>query len=344
MNGSHNQNYELYPKKDVPLDTQFLQGAFKTQRGGQFVITIDNLHANSQRTIWYRLTQIGLSTCHIFQGIFNMYYQKYFNQSNQLIKESELSKLISQTFVFIDKLLNGNTTLEEMDCLKTVFHDKNINVRDEVQKLFTNRSVMNNRLERATNINVEGIEQICEWLRTYQYYSHHSIIIDCVQKFKIVSNVNENQSIDNLQQLTTKEDCSLKEISKTYKQLYERFGKLTNHHLQLIKSINECFNVVEMMKKFDLYSTHGLRRFQELRDNLTTQFQLQERNNMILNSWIITYALCEPFVRQVENLEEFVNNLSRLSNIDESSLEHIKSKVTISFVFKIIWSLNQISE
>jgi hypothetical protein len=47
---------------------------------------------------------------------------------------------------------------------------------------------------------------------------------------------------------------------------------------------------------------------------------------MVLNSWIVTYTLCEPFIRQVDNLEEFVDNLSRLSNIDESSLEHIKSK------------------
>ena len=91
-------------------------------------------------------------------------------------------------------------------------------------------------------------------------------------------------------------------------------------------------NVVQMMKKFDLYSTHGLRRFQELRDNLTTQFQLQERNNMILNSWIVTYALCEPFVLQAKNLEEFVANLARLSNIDESSLEHIKGKLCMKVI------------
>jgi hypothetical protein len=132
--------------------------------------------------------------------------------------------------------------------------------------------------------------------------------------------------------MTINEDCSLKEMSKSYKDLYERFRKLSNHHLQLIKLILQCSNVIKMMENFDLYSTHGLRHFQELRDNLTTQFQLQERNNMILNSWIISYALCEPFIRQVENLEEFVDNLSRLSNIDESSLEHIKSKLTISLV------------
>jgi hypothetical protein len=321
------QKHELFLGKDVPLDTQFLQGKFKTQRGGQFVITIDNQNAKTQCIICYRLTQIGLSTCHLFQGIFNMYYQKYFNQAKQLIKENELNDLISKVFMFIDKLLNGDTTLEEMDHLKIVFHDKNINVREEVQKLFVNQ------LETSTNINDQQIEQVCQWLQTYQVYSHLSNIINCVKKFNIILNSDENdESIDNLQEMTINEDCSLKEMSKSYKDLYERFRKLSNHHLQLIKLILQCSNVIKMMENFDLYSTHGLRHFQELRDNLTTQFQLQERNNMILNSWIISYALCEPFIRQVENLEEFVDNLSRLSNIDESSLEHIKSKLTISLV------------
>jgi hypothetical protein len=245
-----------------------------------------------------------------------MYIRKCFPQSSQLIKESELGQLISQVFSFIDKLLEGDTTLEEMNDLKTVFHDKNINVREEVQKLFTN--------QKSEETNNQQIEQVCEWLRTYQVYSHLSIIIDCVQKFKIISGGDE---IDHLQGMIINEDCSLKDMSKTYKDLYQRFQKLSNNHLQLIKLIVECPNVVKMMEKFDLYSSpHGLRRFQELRDNLTTQFQLQERNNMVLNSWICTYTLCEPFVREVKKLEEFVDNLSQLPNIDESSLEHIKSK------------------
>jgi hypothetical protein len=248
-----------------------------------------------------------------------MYIRKCFPQSSQLIKESELGQLISQVFSFIDKLLEGDTTLEEMNDLKTVFHDKNINVREEVQKLFTN--------QKSKETNNQQIEQVCEWLRTYQVYSHLSIIIDCVRKFNIISSSDENdESIDHLQDMIINTDCSLKDMSKTYKDLYQRFQKLSNHHLQLIKLIVECSNVIRMMERFDLYSTHGLRRFQELRDNLTTQFQLQERNNMVLNSWIVTYTLCEPFIRQVDNLEEFVDNLSRLSNIDESSLEHIKSK------------------
>jgi hypothetical protein len=332
-NGSYNQKNELYVKTAVPLHRQFLQGEFRTQRGGQLVFTVDNRDALSPRIMWYRLKQVSLSTCYLFQAIFNMYYQKYFNQSIQLIKENELNRLVNQVFSFIDNLLNGKTTLRDMDYLKTVFHDKNINVREEVPKLFANRSVVNPETTTTTTDiipsipNDQEIEQVCEWLRTYQYYSHLSIIIDCVQKFDIVSNSDENDgSIDDLQGITINENCTLKEISETYKDLYQRFRKLTNHHLQLIKTIVQCSNVVQMMKKSDLYTSCGLRRFQELRDNLTTQFQLQERNNMILNSWIITYALCEPFVRQVENLEEFVDNLSRLTNIDETSLEHIKSR------------------
>ena len=310
-NEPDNQNYELFCKKDVPLDKQYLEGEFNTQRDGHLIIIIDNSNVHVVRTIWYRLTQTNLSTCHLFHGIFNMYHRKYFSQ---LVNENDLALLINRVFLFIDKLLDGDTTLDEMNHLKTVFHDKNINVREEVQKLFSNK-----KSEKTTDP-----EQVCEWLRTYQVYSHLSIIIDCVQKFKIISGGDE---IDHLQDMIINEDCSLKDMSKTYKDLYQRFQKLSNNHLQLIKLIVECPNVVKMMEKFDLYSSlHGLRRFQELRDNLTTQFQLQERNNMVLNSWICTYTLCEPFVREVKNLEEFVDNLSQLSNIDESSLEHIKSK------------------
>jgi hypothetical protein len=341
MDESYNQNYKLFDGKNVSLNKGVLQGEFKTQRNGYLIITIDNQNGRVPRSIWPQITT-AISTCHLFHGIFNMYYQKYCNRSIQTVKDIDMSKMVDQTFSFMDKLLDGNITLQDMDYLKTVFHDKNINVREEVKKLFANRSTINNNTTTArptTTIRTSNIpsdrdvEQVCEWLRTYQYYSHLNIIIDCVQKFNIVSNSDENEeSIGRLQEMTIDENCSLKKISDTYKDLYERFRKLTNHHLQLIKTVVECANVIQMMEEFDLYSTHGLRRFQELRDNLTTQFQLQERNNMILNSWIITYALCEPFVRQVENLEEFVDNLARLSNIDESSLEYIKSKLTVSIL------------
>ncbi|CAF4729385.1 unnamed protein product, partial [Rotaria magnacalcarata] len=78
------------------------------------------------------------------------------------------------------------------------------------------------------------------------------------------------------------------------------------------------------MKKSDLYSTNGQRRFQELRDNLTTQFQLQEFNNMILNSWIMTYSLIEPFTFKAKSFDDFILRIGQISNLEESSLNHIK--------------------
>ncbi|CAF4165847.1 unnamed protein product [Rotaria sp. Silwood2] len=339
INTSHLKSDTLFHKQNVPLHKQILRGEFKTQRSGSLKITVDNQTGHAPRTIWYQCKTVSLSTCHLFDGIFSMFRQKYFKQSTENIKENDLIKLMSEVFSFIDNLLNGNITLQEMGYLKTVFYDKNIDVKEEVKKLFANRSITDNQQETmrttttTTTTNIlshsqsdREIEQVCEWLRTYQYYSYLNNIIDCVQRFNIISNSDENdKSLDHLQEMTMNENCSLKKISETYKDLYKRFQKLTNHHLQLIKTIVECSNVVQMMEKFDLYSSNGLRRFQELRDNLTTQFQLQERNNMILNSWIISYALCEPFVRQVEKLEDFIDNLAKLSNIDESSLEHIKA-------------------
>ncbi|CAF0904066.1 unnamed protein product [Adineta ricciae] len=317
-----NQVYELYDQKDVHIHQNYLYGEFETQDPGQLEITINNRNGHASRVLWYSVEQHTIPTCHLFHGIFDVQYKRYFNNPTQLCKEKDLSQLITRVFSFIDKLLRGDTTLQEMDCLKTLFHDKNINVGDEVKKLFTNQAVAQN----TDTINDQEIAQVCEWLRTYQYYSHLSGIVSCVRTFKIVSNNKENdQSISNLSEMTIKEDCSLKEIPEIYKELNERFRRLTHHHLQLIKIIVECANVVELMKNADLYcNNHGLRRFQELRDNLTTQFQLQERNSMILNSWIITYALCKPFVQQVASLDEFVASIAQLSNIDESSLKHIK--------------------
>ncbi|CAF4466402.1 unnamed protein product, partial [Didymodactylos carnosus] len=116
------------------------------------------------------------------------------------------------------------------------------------------------------------------------------------------------------------------EITNAYRILQECFQTLTHQHLQLIKIAVECSNVIHMMKKSDLYSQHGRRRFQELRDNLTTQFQLQELNNMILNSWIISYTLIEPFMFKAKNFDDFVLRLAQITNLEESSLNHIKGK------------------
>jgi len=316
----------LFNEKDVHIEHQYLQGKFQTQRGGYLIITIDNLNPHTQRHIWYQLSQTNLSTCHIFHGILNMYYKKYFQPSHQPIREKDLSSLIQNVFTFIDKLLDGETTLDEMNDLKEVFHDKNINVRDEVQKLSTNRSI-----EKHSMMTDEQISQVYEWLRTYQVYSHLNNIILCVRTFNLISNTND--SIDNLEDVTIEENCSLKNMSQTYQELYQRFQKLNNHHLQLIKMINQSPNVIQMFKTSDLHSLNGLRRFQELRDNLTTQFQLQERNNLLLNSWIISYALCKPFVNQVDSLEQFITNLSQLPTIDETSLQHIRGKILLKNCF-----------
>jgi hypothetical protein len=81
-----------------------------------------------------------------------------------------------------------------------------------------------------------------------------------------------------------------------------------------------------MMEKAELYTTQGRRRFQELRDNLTTQFQLQERNNMILNSWIIIYGLCEPFTMKARTLEDFVDSVARLPSFEDTLVTHMQSK------------------
>ena len=330
---SHECGEIVFSNKDIPIDKHIISGVFETQRSGQLMITIDSRDLHAQRIIWFQLKSSFLSTCNLFDAIFNIFYQRYYANSLQAIKDSALSKLLDEVFSFIDKLLIGTISLREMTDLKAVFCDKNIHVRDEVKKLFTNRSTAKktvNQEEATTAVTYvpseQEIEQVCEWLQIYQYYSHINIIIDCIQTFEILPKDNEDDSIGHLKRLSGNENCSLKDITQAYKILQQRFGDLTGKHLQLIKTTVECSAVVVMMKKSDLYSSHGRRRFQELRDNLTTQFQFQERNNMILNSLIITYPLCEPFMFQAKNLQEFVDRFPQLLNFDESSLKHIIGK------------------
>jgi hypothetical protein len=322
---------EQYPYHVVIEYQLNLRGEFKTQRGGHLRMLISNPSEDLQHTLWFQIKSNALSTCHLFHGIFNIHYQKYFNSSNTIIRKNDLSELMDRTFLFIDNLLDGSISLAEMDELRMVFYDKNINVREEVHKLFANQSIATTTTATTSKISSnEKIEQVYKWLQTYQYYSHVNIIIDCVEKFHIISAETNDESMNHLQGLTIDTSRSLKEISDTYNDFYHLFQKLSSEHLQLIKTMVACPNVVEMMKKSNLYSTDGLRRFQELRDNLTTQFQLQERNNMILNSWIITFTLCEPFVHNARDLEQFVDNLARLTIIDENSCEHIKGKSEFS--------------
>ena len=329
---------QLFHHDGIPIEKHVLQGEFETQRDGQLTITINNDKGHSPRTIWFRIKQTSLSTCHLFHGIFNMFYQSDYGTSNRASKEGEIGKLLDTVFKFIDSLLDGTMTLGDMSELKGVFCDKNIHVKEEVRKLFTNRpsaAVAANNRARATTTTTattannapteQEIEQVCEWLQIYQYYSYVNIIINCIETFDILPADHDDESIRNLQQITN-ENCSLREITRTLKFLYQRFQSLTSQHLQLIKIALECSAVVQMMKRADLYSNHGGRRFQELRDNLTTQFQLQERNNMILNSWIIVYSLCEPFVMQARNLDDFIAHLASLQHFEESSLKHMQGE------------------
>ncbi|CAF4562280.1 unnamed protein product, partial [Didymodactylos carnosus] len=96
------------------------------------------------------------------------------------------------------------------------------------------------------------------------------------------------------------------------------FNGLDNRHLQLIKVTLECSSVIKTFKRAALYSPKGRLRFRELRDNLTTQFQLQEKFNLILNALIVTYAVREPFVVNAMDVKDFFKRLLNLYNIDES--------------------------
>jgi len=320
LNGSSQESYILYSGENIYPNQGIIRGEFKTQRGGTFSMRFTNASEHVQQIIWFQIRSNSLSICHLFHGIFRIEYNRCFNMSTTAIKKSDLRMLMDQVFAFIDRLLDGDITLAEMDELRTVFYDKNINVREEVHTLFANRSMNNHTTSFAT----DQIEQISKWLKTYEYYSHVNIIIECLQKFKILSIETSDESMNNLQTLKIDSNWSLRDISKTYDDVYRRFEKLASKHLQLIRTMVACPNVIDMMKNSKLYSPDGLRRFQELRDNLTTQFQLQERNNMILNSWIISFTLCEPFIHHVSDLEQFIDNLSRLTIIDDNSCEHIK--------------------
>jgi hypothetical protein len=320
-----NTHYEtLYQNDNVPMHKNVLHGSFETQRNGHISITIDNIHNRDPRTIWYRIKSVGLSTCHLFHGIFNMQYDKYYGHTSQILSEQDLSQLLETVYEFINKLLNGDLSLHDMTELRSIFYDKNINIREEVRKLFATRSNEQQNAQGNKVANERDIEQVCEWLQIYQYYSHLNVIMECIEKFDLLPKDNEEETIGHLKRLGGNENCSLKAITQAYRILQERFKDLTHQHLQLIKTAVECSTVIQTMKAADLYSPHGQRRFQELRDNLTTQFQLQELNNMILNSWIITYTLIKPFIFKANNFDDFVARLAELSNLEESSLDHIK--------------------
>ena len=335
VNGANSEHRVLYQKDSIPISKNILNGIFETQQSGQLFITIDNQKSTNQKIIWYRIKPIDLSICHLFDGIFKMHFNKLY-QNSQNITEKKFSELLDKVFVFIGQLLGGNLLLREMTDVRTVLSDRNINIREEVKKLAANHSrqqakpyqlnLHSTTAQRPTEPTDEReIDQVCEWLQTYQYFSHIKVIVECIIMFDILDST--DVTICELKRLSENENCSLKEITQAYSIVQQLFHSISHQHLQLIKMIVKCPNVVKMMKESNLYTDHGRRRFQELRDNLTTQFQMQERNNMILNSWIMTYTLVEPIVSKANNFDDFILRLAKLSNLDESVVNHIKGKL-----------------
>ena len=306
----------LLKKDDVAIHRQVLSGQFESSQAGRLRFILKNRQTIKSSPIWYRIKMTPLPICQLFHGIFHLFYQKSTNNDVAVVMNIErLNGIFHDVFAFLDKLFDGSLNLKEMKDLQTIFCDENIHIDKEVKKLSQNHSN-------------EQIEQVCQWLRIYQYYSHINIILDCLDKFQILSS---DQTINDLRRLSGNDHCSLREIIEAYRIVHERFEKLTHQHLQLIKTVVEYGNVIQMMNKADLYSTSGQRRFQELRDNLTTQFQFQERNNMILNSWIMIYTCIEPFVLKANNFDQFIGRVTSIPNFDESSLNHIKSEIIIYF-------------
>ncbi|CAF1073153.1 unnamed protein product, partial [Didymodactylos carnosus] len=279
----------LFLGDKVAVDKHTMEGEFGTLNSGMLTIEVKNEQGRAERTVWFRVKQTSLSKSHLFEGIFNIIYSSSCGAHGRLVSEKDMATVLERVFHFTDSLLDGQMKLKDMVDLKAIFCNRNINVRDEVKKLFSHRFKANNQ---------QG------------------------EKFNIISNENADQTIDAIKNLSD-ENCSLKDITENYRNLKQRFRNLTTQHLQLIKTASECPNVIQMMERAELHTTHGRRRFQELRDNLTTQFQLQERNNMILNSWIIIYGLCKPFTMKVQTLEEFVD-IAKLPYFEDIPVTHMQ--------------------
>lgn len=320
ISGINHRSELLFEDEHASIHRNVLHGRFVTQRQGQLVFLIKNSNAEQSQSVWYRIKVNTLSPCHLFNGIFTMHFDAGF-QNGEIIHLKTVCSLLEKVFKFIEKLLSGDLTLQSMKELQSIFFDKNINIREEVKKLYFNPQ---NQAEIGDNN--KSIDQVCLWLQTYQYYSHIDVIMECIKECDLLPKNNEEEIVGNLKRLTTNENCSLKEITKTYEILQEHLKILTHQHLQLIKTAVECANVIHMMKKADFYSPNGQRRFQEMRDNLTTQFQMQELNNMILNAWIMSYDLIKPFIGQADNFDHFIQRLADVTNIEETSLNHIKGQ------------------
>lgn len=318
--GSLDNGIQLFSEAGYPIDRFVLYGEFETLYPGQLIIEIINQKHNP-RSVWYDIKQNDLPVSCLFEGIVRSFYAKEMAQKGLIDTRDFTDKLDNVVFPFIDRMLDEETGLAQMAGLEDIFCSRSIDIPFEVAQLYTNR--LGSANQKPTE---QQIAQVYEKLKIFQYYSHIKIIIDCIIKFDIISNAAGINTIDQLKQLTNKDEFSLEKISQVCGISAEKFRDVNSKHLDLIKTANECPNIIELMREFDLYSMEGRHRFQELRDNLTIQFQLQERNNIMLNSFIVTYALCEPFVLKAETLKKFVDRIINLSKFDTSSLKHMIGK------------------
>ncbi|CAF1064818.1 unnamed protein product [Adineta steineri] len=325
----------LFCEENIPTDKFVYHGEFETLYSGQLIIQITNKKHNP-RSVWYQVKQNDLPACHLFDGITQLCYNDDRAQKERIAIRDFADKLDNSVFPYVEQLLDGKIKLSDMAELEKIFCGENIHISHEVTTLLTNRLINDGQHPVTTMANNKlPNEQICKRLQIFQYYSHIKVILDCIKKFDIISNTDGNNELDELKQLSSKQDCSLENICQDHGVLTQEFQNISSKHLDLIKIANECPNIIELMKEFDLYSDKGRQKFQELRDNLTIQFQLQERNNIMLNSFIITYTLCEPFVLKAKTLKEFVSHIVNLVNFDTHSLRHMKETNTNTQIIRM---------
>ena len=194
--GSLNNGIPLFSETDYPIDRFVLHGEFETLYPGQLIIEIINQKHNP-RSIWYDIKQNDLPVSSLFEGIVRSCYAKEMAQRELIDTRDFTDKLDNMVFPFIDQMLDEKTGLAQMDGLEDIFCSKSIDIPFEVAKLHTNRLASVN--QKPTE---QQIAQVCEKLKTFQYYSHIKIIIDCIIKFDIISNATGINTIDQLKQLT----------------------------------------------------------------------------------------------------------------------------------------------
>ncbi|CAF1244594.1 unnamed protein product [Didymodactylos carnosus] len=297
---------DIYKEKQATIDKNVLSGRLEVNESGILSLYIDNTQCYTSNSLWYSVRTLNLTPGYLFEGIFKDVLNKC---SDTELTSSDVNRVLTHVFNYVDDLINGNISLSNLSKIQSSFYN-DIDIDNEVYKLATSRS------EHLDLDYQQQISKVCKYLKIYQYYSFIPTVLKCISTFHIV---NENDLyINDLKTLIGEKTNSLKDISTLNKNLKDTFTGLENSHLELIKTTIDCAPLILLFKKYDLYSRDGQRRFFELKDTLTTQFQLQARNNLTLNALIITYTLCEPFCIRTTSLEEFIFRLRQLTNIDES--------------------------